>query len=143
MLPRRKQREILLQFLFSWEYSDALKGVDICSFMARVVKLSRRHLFSVREKLIDVTDHLDHIDQMLKRASSGYALERISKVDKNILRIAAYEILFEKLDANVVVSEAIRLSKKFSSPEAVSYVHAVVDEMIKYENMAMEKKCIS
>ena len=130
-LPRRKQREILLQFMFSWEVSEGLFIGSSTDLMMESLEVSKKNLLSVEGKLQEIIDHVNEIDDTIAKASIEYALDRISLIDKNILRIAIFELLFEKEEPKIVIEEALRLSKKFSSPEAVSYVHAIVDEVNK------------
>ncbi len=133
-LPKRKQREILLQLLFSWEVSKGLPVEDPVDLMMESLEVSKKNILGMIEKLDNIIEHVEEIDKKLTRASLDYSLERISLTDKNILRIAIFEMMIEKELPNIVIDEAIRLSKKFSSPEAVSYVHAIIDEVNQSEN---------
>lgn len=87
-------------------------------------------------KIQEIIKHVNEIDDTLAKTSVEYSLERISLIDKNILRIAIFELLFEKEQPKIVIEEALRLSKKFSSPEAVSYVHAIIDEVYQNEKVS-------
>ncbi len=95
------------------------------------LEVSRKNVMGMEEKFEEIVGRLEEIDGILASASQEYALDRISVVDKNILRIAILELRFEKEEPRIVIEEALRLSKKFSTPEAVSYVHAIVDEVNK------------
>ena len=128
-LPRRKQREILLQLLFSWEVSSGLSIEDPTDILMESLEISKKNVLGMDEKIQEIIKHVSEIDDTLARTSVEYSLERISLIDKNILRIAIFELLFEKEQPKIVIEEALRLSKKFSSPEAVSYVHAIIDEV--------------
>lgn len=135
-LPRRKQREILLQLLFSWEVSNSPIEKPV-ALMMQVLEISKKNVFEVEEKLQQIIGQLDKIDEILVKTSLEYSLDRVSLIDKNILRIAIFELLFEKEEPRIVIEEALRLSKKFSSPEAVSYVHAVIDGVNKNEAVSV------
>jgi N utilization substance protein B len=132
-LPRRKQRELLLQLLFSWEISNEVTLGDRAGLLMESLEVSKKNVLGMEEKFQQIVDHILNIDETLAKASLEYSLERVSLIDKNILRIAIFEILYEKEEPKIVIEEALRLSKKFSSPEAVSYVHAIVDEVNKSE----------
>lgn len=132
-LPRRKQRELLLQLLFSWEISNEVALGDRAGLLMESLEVSKKNVLGMEEKFQQIIDDVSHIDEILAKASLEYSLERVSLIDKNILRIAIFEILTEKEEPKIVIEEALRLSKKFSSPEAVSYVHAIVDEVNKSE----------
>ena len=134
-LPRRKQREILLQLLFSWEVSSDLFTRDLADILMELVEISKKNILGIDEKIHEIINHINEIDETLAKASLEYSIERISLIDKNILRIAIFELLFEKEQPKVVIEEALRLSKKFSSPEAVSYVHAIIDGVYQNEKI--------
>ena|SRR3990167_9414787 len=123
-LPRRKQREILLQLLFAWEVGD-----PSLELIMDAVEVSKKNVLDVEGWLQKLLVHIQKIDDILTHSSHSYSLERISLIDKNVLRIAIFEMIFEEGEPKIVIEEALRLSKKFSSPEAVSYVHAVIDEV--------------
>lgn len=126
-LPRRKQRELLLQLLFSWEVAG---GYTPDIFM-ETVEVSKKHVLALEEEVQKIIEKGAELDQTIARASKDYALDRISCVDHLILRLSLFSFLFAKEDVKIVIDEAIRLSRKFSTPEAASYVHAVIDEVCK------------
>jgi N utilization substance protein B len=78
-----------------------------------------------------VAAHLGEIDEALRSASANWRLERMAKVDLAILRLAAYELLYEpEVPAEVVVDEAIELTKRFSTLEATSFVNGVLSPIV-------------
>ena len=124
-VSRKKMRELLLQILYS---KDIVKHpsedwhLNIIS-MLPVAKNKHDILIDECKKILSC---LGEIDKMISDSADEYAIDRISKVEVNILRIAFYELFFEKLSADVVISESIRLSGKFSVQSAGSFVHAVI-----------------
>ena len=136
-LPRRKQREILVQLLFSWEVSNGLSIEDPVAILMESLEISKKNVLGMDEKIQEIIGHVSEIDEILIKTSLEYSLDRISLIDKNILRVAIFELLFEKEQPKVIIEEALRLSKKFSSPEAVSYVHAIIDEVYQNEKGAV------
>jgi N utilization substance protein B len=126
---------MLLQLLFSWEVSTEMTLGDRAGLLMDSLEVSKKNVLGMEEKFHQIIDNIDKIDETLAKASLEYSLERVSLIDKNILRIAIFEILYEKEEPKIVIEEALRLSKKFSSPEAVSYVHAIVDEVNKSERV--------
>jgi N utilization substance protein B len=108
---------------------------DRAGLLMDSLEVSKKNVLGMEEKFQQIIDNIDKIDETLAKASLEYSLERVSLIDKNILRIAIFEILYEKEEPKIVIEEALRLSKKFSSPEAVSYVHAIVDEVNKSERV--------
>jgi len=98
----------------------------------RQLKISRssaREAFEEAESILKIKDELD---QKIGAISIDYAVERISQIEKNILRLAIYEILHvADVPSKVAISEAVRLSRKFGSPSSSRFVNAVLDPILK------------
>lgn len=72
------------------------------------------------------------VDLMIREASAHWRLERMATIDLTILRLAAYELLFEPdLAKQVIINESVELAKEFSSPEAASFINGVLAGILK------------
>lgn len=71
------------------------------------------------------------IDERIQRHSENWRMERMPAVDRNILRLAVYELLLAKLPAPVVIDEALELARKFSGKESVGFLNGVLDAVRK------------
>jgi N utilization substance protein B len=79
-------------------------------------------------RLVEGTVHrLDEIDGLLAEHSERWRVDRMSAVDRNILRLAVFEVMEGRTPKNVVIDEALEVTKRFSSPEAVQFVNGVLD----------------
>jgi len=126
MTLRRKSREFALQMLFEWDMTR--------QDPARVEKLfwkSARAAVSTREfadQLFEGTiAQADAIDEMVGKFSENWRLDRLAAIDRNILRLAIYELRAATAPAKVVIDEALELAKKFSSAEAPAFLNGVLD----------------
>jgi len=126
MTLRRKSREFALQMLFEWDMTRQEP--------ARVEKLfwkSARAAVSTREfadQLFEGTvAQADAIDEMVGKFSENWRLDRLAAIDRNILRLAIYELRAATAPAKVVIDEALELAKKFSSAEAPAFLNGVLD----------------
>lgn len=132
-LPRRKFREMVLQILFAMNAEDQ-EEVEMISFFMKQLKVSKK---SAQEALLyakEIQSHLAEIDPKIEEASHSYRMERIGQVEKNIIRLGVYEFLYEKdISIQVAISEAIRLCRKFATPEGADFVNAVLDHVCKKE----------
>lgn len=83
------------------------------------------------ESLIDgVLSKLETIDKAIMDASTNFSLERLANVDRNIIRLAVYELMnTPDLPAPVIMNEAIEIAKKFGAPESASFVNGVIDRI--------------
>ncbi len=80
------------------------------------------------EELVDgVNRNRQEIDKLLQNASENWRIERMPAVDRNILRLASYEMLAGHLPAPVVIDEALELARRFSGDESVSFVNGVLE----------------
>jgi N utilization substance protein B len=82
-------------------------------------------------KIVDrAREHLVAIAEELQSASKNWRLERMSTVDRNILRLAASELMYdETIPTKVVINEAIELSKRFGTGESASFVNGILDRV--------------
>ena len=79
-----------------------------------------------------VAEHLESIDRELNSYSTNWALDRMPRVDLAILRLAAYELIYcADVPHNVVINEAIELSKRFGTEESPAFINGVLDHLAK------------
>jgi N utilization substance protein B len=71
----------------------------------------------------------DGLDQSLRQASPHWKLERMSRIDRNILRLAAYEMIHGQVPVKVAINEAIELAKSFGGEESPGFVNGVLDAL--------------
>lgn len=74
-------------------------------------------------------EHREELDALLDRHSQNWRVARMSFVDRNILRLAAFEMIHTDTPAPVVIDEAIELARRFSSDESVAFVNGVLDAL--------------
>jgi N utilization substance protein B len=72
-------------------------------------------------------DRVEEIDKILIETSEHWRLGRMSMVDRNVLRLAVYELLTKSTPPGVVINEALEVAKRFSSPESAGFVNGVLD----------------
>lgn len=96
------------------------------------LKVSKTNVLRSLEKAKLVQAKYDEIDKLLQTVLIAYDLDRIQTVEKTALSLGAYELFYEKeLPFKVVITEAIRLTKKFGSPAATAFVNALLDALYK------------
>lgn len=141
-MSRRLARESAIQFLYSTDFNknenpdemlveffetkeeqkedklqDSLKEADM-RFAEEIIK--------------GTIEKLQEIDQLIQSNTTGWAKERIAKVDLAILRLALYEILFrDDIPDSVAINEAIELAKKYSTDDSGSFVNGVLGKIVR------------
>lgn len=130
-VPRQKFRELIFQLLYSREVSDASDEAMV-PLMMKELAISRKTVRQAQEHVRDIIAHQDAIDVRIASASQSYAFERIQVIERNILRLGAYELFYDdEVPAKVAIAEAIRLARKFGTPEAAAFVNALLDHLYK------------
>lgn len=131
-MKRRKAREYALQMLFQLDFQvEKLENRDLEAFWSD--KKENTEVKKFAEELVRGTvNKLNEIDSMIGKAAENWVVQRMSAVDRNILRFAAYEILYMKdIPSAVTINEAIEIAKKFSSGESAPFINGVLDRLAK------------
>ena len=126
---RTKARERALQALY--QIDVAAEGID--DALARFWKSFE----PVEKEVMDLADvlvrgvagHRRSVDETIERVSTHWRLDRMAKVDRNVLRLAVYELLETEVPVKVVINEAIELGKKFGSESSGAFVNGVLDKV--------------
>jgi transcription antitermination protein NusB len=140
MASRRKSRELALQMLFQWEVGGHPAGKVLASFLQPQkadadVKQFARCLFE------GTIENIASIDPLLQRHTEHWKLQRMAAVDRNVLRLAIYELLHEPdTPPVVVVNEALELARRFSAADSVEFVNGVLDAVRKAVTATGEKR---
>jgi len=129
MGKRRDGREAAIQFLFARDLQGETKPEDADVFWTlHSAKTSTR---AYAESLIKgVIEHQDEIDAHIMSIVVNFRIERLAAVDRNVLRLAAYELLYcPDVPAPVILNEAIDIAKALSAGESGSFVNGVLDKL--------------
>ena len=126
---RTKSRERALQALY--QIDVAAEGID--DALARFWKSFEpveREVMDLCEGLVrGVAAERRAVDQAIEQVSTNWRLDRMAKVDRNVLRLAVYELLRTDVPVKVVINEAIELGKKYGSESSGAFVNGVLDKV--------------
>jgi N utilization substance protein B len=135
MATRHLIRSIVLQSLYEWDFYNKKEdlnkivernldefgsGVDEPDFAWRIIK--------------GVIEHLDALDKIIEKAAPEWPLSQISIVDRNVLRIGLYELLYadkKEVPEKVAINEAIELAKNYSGPNSSKFINGVLGTVYK------------
>lgn len=131
MSARSKARKRALDFLYE---GDIKKADAVELFKTRgATELSQEPYVMVL--LAGVAEHINKIDELIITYAQGWDMDRMPPIDRNILRIAIYEILWEgAVDLQVACDEAVELAKSLSTDESSSYINGVLGRIIKLKD---------
>ena len=131
MAARSKARKRALDFLYEADIKNVL-AADL--FKARgAAELSQEpYVFTL---ISGVAEHLNKIDELIITYAQGWDMDRMPPIDRNILRLAIFEILWEAdVDLKVACDEAVELAKSLSTDESASYINGVLGRIIKLKD---------
>ncbi len=140
MSKRRQGREIAMQFLYQKDYSmaDAKDSLDATleRFCLTLDDPPANDAKEFAEELIrGCVAKLDDVDVRIQKSADNWDIHRIAAVDRAILRLAIYEMLFrDDIPPVVSINEAVELAKKFSTAESGKFVNGVLDRIRKELN---------
>jgi N utilization substance protein B len=127
---RREGREAAVQFLYQHDLGGALAPEDISNFYAfRGISPAARRFC---QELISgiFPDKLKKIDLLIQQHAQNYELDRLAAVDRNILRLALYELLSDEgAPTAVIINEAISIAKKYGTEQSGRFVNGVLDQI--------------
>ncbi len=130
-IPQQKLREIIFQMLYSYDLGKSDQE-DMIELMMKELSVQRSSIIIAQQKVEEIQAIQEELDNMIAGASFSYSFDRIQTVERNILRLGVYELFFESnIPPKVAISEAVRLAKKFSTPEAAHFVNAILDTLHK------------
>lgn len=135
--PRRKARELSLQALFQLEMDNSgATPEEAFSLFCRNFDAPMGSRNFAWELFSGVIEHMEESDRLIKNASEHWRLDRMSSVDRNILRQALYEMLYlDDVPVKVSINEAIDLGKKFGTEESGPFINGVLDKTLQTINL--------
>ncbi len=129
MTRRSRAREVALQVLFQRDHNPGAERGDIERFIRDRLREPELQAFCLG--LYDgVMTHLTEIDQRLSEAAENWRLPRMATVDRNVLRLGAFELLrLPDTPPNVALDEAIELARRYGSAESPAFVNGILDRL--------------
>jgi N utilization substance protein B len=137
MTPRRKSREYALQMLFQWEMGKQDPSRVEAGFWANTKAQSSTRVFA-NQLFENAAARAEELDAIVSRHARNWRLERISAIDRAVLRLAIAELRTAGTPAKVVLNEAVELAKKFSSEDAAGFINGILDAVLKAEKPAID-----
>lgn len=130
MSRRSRAREVVMQLL----YRDDLNGIGKADFDSQFLstRLNRNaKLVEFADTLLQgVRQKIESIDEALESTTTNWRLSRMAATDRNIMRLAAWEILFGDTPPRVALNEAIEMSKRYGDEKSASFVNGVLDKLM-------------
>jgi N utilization substance protein B len=129
MGSRRKARECALQMLFAADVADAVPDEVLRTYWAELGDAETEDAareFATR-LAAGTLAHLDALDERIRSRAEHWRIPRMAIVDRNILRLAVYEFLYEPTPRTVAINEALEIARRFSTYEATQFINGILD----------------
>lgn len=140
-MSRRLARETALQVLFQLDITGEDRELKPAIHKWAAEFAVPEESLAFAEELAEGTlAHKKVIDASLEKLSAGWPLSRMANVDRNLLRLAGYEILFrEDIPGRVTINEAIEIAKRYGSEESGKFINGILDKIVESAGKKDEK----
>ncbi len=131
MTRRSRGREVALQVLYQVEQNPGMPVAEVHQFINRRT-LGEPRLVEFTTALVGgVREHQPSIDAMIQQVAENWRIDRMAAIDRNILRLGAYEVLFcSEVPAKVAINEALELAKRYSTSQSSRFVNGILDRVL-------------
>jgi len=133
MPARRKARKRALDVLYQSDLRDLPPVEVLVDYVGRLDKPHPDHLEYAIGLVEGVAAHLPRIDEVISTYAEGWSLERMPVVDRNLARIAVYELLYvDEVDDAVAITEAVELARQMSTDDSPRFLNGVLGRIAEY-----------
>lgn len=133
MPARRKARKRALDVLYEADLRDLPAGEVLVAYVKRLEQPRPEHLGYAMGLVEGVAAHRDRIDELIGSYAEGWTLDRMPVVDRNLARIAVYELLYvDEIDDAVAITEAVELAKQMSTDDSPRFLNGMLGRIAEY-----------
>ena len=130
---RRKSRRRALDVLYQADLRELEPPQVLADTLARMGAGAPEHMAYAKDLVNGVAEHHDRIDELIASYAEGWTLERMPTVDRNLCRIAVFELLYrDDVDRAVAISEAVELAGELSTDDSPRFVNGLLDRIANY-----------
>ncbi len=135
-MKRTEIREVTFSILYTREVQKDLNEEELDFLLEQNNVQNKADQKDVKKNLFGVQEHIKEIDDLIsENLKEKWTIERISKINLSILRLAIYELLYTEVPFKVVVNEAVELAKKYGEDNSKIFVNGVLASVIKNKNI--------
>ena len=133
MPARRKARKRALDVLYEADLRDLPPSQVLTSYLDRIEKPHPDHLNYAIGLVEGVAKNLDRIDELIASYAEGWTIDRMPVVDRNLARIAVYELIYrDEIDDPVAITEAVELARTLSTEDSPRFLNGVLARIAEY-----------
>ena len=131
MGKRRSSRELAIKFLYQYEFNEGNLKDQMKSFLER--NSSQGEVGDFTKELVgSILEQIKEIDEIVQKFSDNWVLDRMTVIDRNILRMGTCELLFNfSTPPKVAINEAVDIAKKYSNKDSPEFINGILDKIYK------------
>jgi len=130
MTTRRRAREIVLQLLYEEDLHPEQNAKVADQFLTKRLHGNRPLVEFARKLFHNVVANRKELDKALSSKAANWSLRRMAAIDRNVLRLGAYEILMTDTPGRVVINEAVELAKRYGDRQSGQFVNGILDRVL-------------
>ncbi len=137
-MSRRKARELALQALFQLDFNETEPEVALEAVYAEFSKIGEKTRDYAQKLVSGTRSERPQIDKIIAALSAEWTVDRMAGVDRNIARMAVYELKFgtEELSPSVVINEAVELAKTFGTDDSGRFINGILGSLVRQDRSA-------
>lgn len=133
MSKRSEAREVAMKLIFEYLFNNAINE-DLLVELSSESQLEEEQDYASKT-YFGVINNIEKLDEQIKNNAIGFSIDRIFKVDRAILLVAIYEIMFDPtIDYKVSINEALNLAKKYSTEKSSKFINGILNQVAKNGN---------
>lgn len=132
MSRRSRAREVALQILFEDDVNPRETAEALRQFVSSRLRTPESQAFCL-SLILGVRRNQSELDAALQEIASNWSIARMAATDRNLLRIAAFEILYTDTPFRVAINEAVELAKRFGTAQSPQFVNGILDKLPRKE----------
>lgn len=131
---RRKARILALNTLYQSEL-NATPAIEKFELLCENFEVTRKSIPYARELITGISENWEKINTLVHDNAANWRIERMAVIDRNIMRIAVYEMCYkDDVPPSVAINEAIEIAKQYCSDDAASFINGILDSISKSRN---------
>jgi transcription antitermination protein NusB len=131
MTTRRRAREVVLQVLYEDDMNPTRDMMLSKQFIESRMLRNKPLIAFGEELLAGVRKRRSEIDSLVGLHAANWSVKRMSTIDRNVIRLATYEMVFGKVPGRVVINEAIELAKRYGHVNSGAFVNGILDKILR------------
>lgn len=135
---RRQARELALQVLFQQEFASEINAAQALKNFKESFEAPEEVWLYATQILEGIRTKKAEIDSLIEKNSAHWRMPRMALVDRNLLRIGVYEIVYSdgEVPPKAALNEAIEISKKYGTTDSSSFINGILDQVLKSQGSA-------